>query len=603
MRFLIIFIRAYPWQTAFMVMALLLAGILEGVGLSMILPLLSIAERNQAGATDSAAASAVNDSSALEHLATKIFSTIGMTPTIGGLLVIIVATIALKGAMMLVAKRQVGYTVARIATDLRLKLLRALLVTKWERFLMQPIGSLSNSMATETSRTSKAFQAGVMMIAFIIQAIVYACIAVLVSWKITLLALLAGFVIMYLLKHFINKARGAGKRQTKVLKSLLSLMSDTLQSIKPLKAMARENLADYLLEKKTKNLNKALQKQIFHSQALRAYQEPLLMVFLAIGLYVVLVYWRLPLATVMVLTYLTVQLMKQLNKIQERYQEMVTFESAYWSLQDTIQKVEGEPEATMGDISPSLNREIRLAQISFSYSNNWVLRNASITFPKGMITAIVGPSGAGKTTVVDLVTGLLRPQEGEVWLDDLPLAEVDIRKWRRMIGYIPQETILLHDSILNNVTLGDNELSESEAVEALHAAGAWEFVKSMPQGIHSIVGERGGMLSGGQRQRIAIARALVHKPKLLILDEATSALDPDAEAAICDTLQQLRGKLTILAISHQHALLNIADRAYRIQDGAAIEIDDLAMIGLNLEEIEHETQGKLQAASNHRESL
>jgi ATP-binding cassette subfamily C protein len=603
MRFLITLIRAYPWQSAFMVFALLLAGILEGVGVSMMLPLLSVAEGNRVGAAKTAATGSVSETSTLGQLAAEFFSAIGITPTIGGLLVAIVIAIALKSAMMLVAKKQIGYTVARVATDLRLTLLRALLITSWERFVMQPIGSLANSMATEAHRASKAFQAGVMMIAFIIQAIVYACVAVLVSWKITLLAVLAGFVIMYLLKRFVNKARGAGMRQTKVLKSLLSLMTDTLQSIKPLKAMARENLADYLMEKKTKNLNKALQKQVFHKQALRAYQEPLLMLFLAIGLYVVLVYWRLPLATVMVLVYLTVQLMKQLNKIQERYQEMVIFESAYWSLQDTIQNVEREQEATMGNTLPSLNREIRLDRVSFAYGNSWVLRNASLSFPKGMITAIVGPSGAGKTTVVDLVSGLLRPQQGEVWIDNLPLAKVDIRNWRRMIGYIPQETILLHDTILSNVTLGETELRENDVIDALRAAGAWEFVKSMPQGIHTIVGERGGKLSGGQRQRIAIARALIHKPNLLILDEATSALDPDNECAICDTLELLRGRLTILAISHQHALLNIADRAYRIENGTAIEIEDRAWIGLNLEEIEHETEGKLPAASNHGDLL
>ena len=114
-----------------------------------------------------------------------------------------------------------------------------------------------------------------------------------------------------------------------------------------------------------------------------------------------------------------------------------------------------------------------------------------------------------------------------------------------------QESILLHDSVFNNITLGDPKLSGEDAVNALRAAGAWEFVKEMPQEIQSTVGERGGKLSGGQRQRIAIARALVHRPKLLILDEATTGLDPESESAICDTLRQLRGELTLLAISHQ----------------------------------------------------
>jgi ATP-binding cassette subfamily C protein len=212
--------------------------------------------------------------------------------------------------------------------------------------------------------------------------------------------------------------------------------------------------------------------------------------------------------------------------------------------------------------------------VSFAYAGRAVLNNVSIELPAGSFSALLGPSGSGKTTFADLLTGLLRPQRGDIWMDGVPLAQIDIRSWRGMIGYVPQENLLLHDTILKNITLGEETISASEVETALRAAGAWAFVAQMPKGVHSVVGERGSMISGGQRQRIAIARALVKRPKLLILDEATTALDPKTEKEICTTLQQLKGQITILAISHQTTVVECADWAYRLKDGELIRIKD-----------------------------
>jgi ATP-binding cassette subfamily C protein len=571
MRLLISLGRKYPWQSLIMLLALLLAGVAEGVGLSGLLPLISIAIGKQTGAQGVTFAG----SSGLERTVTETLAAIGLSPTLGVLLTLITLAITLKGILILLAKKRIGYTVAQIATDLRLSLLRSLLVTKWEYYIRQPVGVLTNAMATEANRTSKTYSAGITMIAYLIQAIVYACVAVLVSWRVTLLAVAVGLFLVYLLSHLVKKARRAGLRQTELMKSLLTHLTNILLSIKPIKAMARERRADALLEKKTNRLNKALRKVVLTNETLKASQEPLLIIFAAIGLYAALTYWHMALAKVMVLTFLLVRLVRQLNKVQEQYQQMAISESAYWSLKETIHEAERTREPALGSVVPSLNHGIRLDRVSFAYDQEWVLRDASFDFPSGLFTAIVGPSGVGKTTVADLVIGLLRPQEGEIFIDDLPLAEVDLRRWRKMIGYVPQETLLLHDTVLTNVTLGDAELTEADAEESLRAAGAWEFVRAMPVGMHSTVGERGSMLSGGQRQRIAIARALVHKPKLLILDEPTSALDPESETAICETLGQLRGRgITILAISHQPTMMDVADRAYQLQDDKAFLLQD-----------------------------
>jgi ATP-binding cassette subfamily C protein len=295
-----------------------------------------------------------------------------------------------------------------------------------------------------------------------------------------------------------------------------------------------------------------------------------MMAFTAVILYAALVYLKMSLAIVVATLYLIRRILKNIHKIQIEYQTMTGSESAYWSLQKKMLEAERAREETQGHQVPVFKEGIRINQVTFGYDDKSVLKNLNIDLPRGKFIAIVGPSGAGKTTVVDLVIGLLRPQQGEVYIDDRPMVEIDIYRWRRMIGYVPQETLLLHDTIFFNVTLGDESISEKDVEDALRAAGALDFVREMSDGMHTVVGERGGKISGGQRQRIAIARALVNKPRLLILDEATTALDPETEVAICDTLLELAGKVTILSISHQRAMLEAAEIAYRLEAGGGV---------------------------------
>ncbi len=580
MRLLYTFARKYPMQSTIMLFALLLAGLAEGVGLSALFPLLAtvVNEHSRTGSIQADHPS--SKGSSIEQVVNEILHFLGLEPSIIMLLVIIVTGIVLKSGFVLLAKRQVGYTVADVATDLRLEMLRALLATRWNYYLRQPIGSLANAIATEANRASKAYHYGATLAAYTFESLIIVTVALMVSWKATLTAISAGIIILYLLNRLVKKAKQAGGRQTRLLQSLLSRLTDSLMSVKPLKAMAREESADSFLRKETTRLNKALRKQVFSKEALKALQEPLIVVFLAVGLYVALIYVELSFTTVTVLVFLLARLMKHLGKIQQQYQNMLISESAYWSLAEKIDEAGREREPFLGDQKPQFNKAIRLENISLGYSGQSVLKNASLIFPKGSFTMLVGASGAGKTTVADLIIGLLRPQKGEIWIDKLALADADLKSWRQMIGYVPQETLLLHDTILNNVTLGDPALTPDSVQNALRAAGALEFVEAIPQGMYSIVGERGGRLSGGQRQRIAIARALVHQPLLLILDEATSALDPDSESTIGRTLQKLRGELTIIAISHQPTLIKSADRAYCIENGQAILMDTTAQISV-----------------------
>jgi ATP-binding cassette subfamily C protein len=232
-----------------------------------------------------------------------------------------------------------------------------------------------------------------------------------------------------------------------------------------------------------------------------------------------------------------------------------------------IVEAKSEREAFVGRRTPTLTRGLTLDRVSFGFGSRLVLDDVSMAFPADQLSVIMGPSGVGKTTLVDLLLGLYAPQRGRILIDGAPLTELDLRAWRGMIGYVPQEIILLHDTVFANLALGDPGITAEEAAGALRTAGAWPFVASLPDGLSTTVGERGIQLSGGQRQRIALARALLFKPKLLILDEVTSALDPATEAEICANVRALDGSFTILAITHRPAWVDVADRLYEITPG------------------------------------
>ncbi len=556
-----------------MLACLLLATVAEGIGLSSLLPLLSLAA--QAGAGASTGPDSPVGQGGLAHVAGDLLLSVGLQPSIGLLLVLIVGGMTLKAGFVLLAQKQIGYTVAQVATDLRLALIRALLAARWEYYVRQPVGSLANAFATEASRAAQAYLYGATITTLIVEAVLYTSLAIAVSWQATLVAMGVGVLIAYVLHHLVRRSRRAGAQQTKLLKTVLAQLTDVLYAVKPLKAMARESLIGPLLEGETQRLNRAFQREVLSKEMLRALQEPLVVASLAGGLYIALTRWALPLDSLILLAVLFGNLLNSLNKVQKQYQQMVSYESAFWSIRATIDQSERERQTTHGRKKPVLKSAIHLNQLSFSYGDQLVLHGASLTIPVGRVTAIIGPSGAGKTSIADLLIGLVRPQAGDVWIDDVPLSEVDLKGWRQMVGYVPQETFLLHESVLVNVTLGDPDLTTADVESALQAAGAWEFVAALPEGIHTAVGERGARFSGGQRQRIAIARALVHKPQFLILDEATASLDPESEAAICTTVQQLRGAMTILIISHQPALLRVADTVYHLEGGTVKPLERL----------------------------
>lgn len=578
MRLMLDFFRAYRWQTILMMVALLLSGIAEGIGVSALLPLLNIALSSEATSAVSGASTEVQ--SEFEQTILNVLEFVGIAPTLGNMLAVVLGGVTFKTVFLLLAQRQVGYTAAQVSTDLRLQLLRAILRSKWEYFLHQPVGRLTNAMASEAQRSATAFVNGTTALTFLIPGIIYAGVAFALSWRASLVAIAAGTVVIGLSHFLVNITRKAGKKQTRLMTSLMANLTDTLQSVKPLKAMSREYLADQVLAHDTNLLNKSQRRQVLSAAILNSGQELMFTAFICLGIYVAMEKFDMALTTVMVLVVALGRAFSYFGKVQKQYQKLAEGESAYWSLTDSISAAETAQEDMQGGIPPRFEHSLTMENVHFDYDQHPVFQGLSLQIEAGSLTTLVGPSGSGKTTVIDLAIGLLRPKSGQVLLDGIALQDIDISQWRKMIGYVPQDTILLHDTIVHNVTLGEPSLTADDVERALRAAGAWDFVTQLAQGLDTVVGERGGKLSGGQRQRIVIARALINQPRLLILDEATSALDKDTEEAVRQALDALKGQLTILAISHNQAMVAGADNVYRMTDGRAVRSDTASQSGL-----------------------
>lgn len=559
MRTLFTYIMVFPRRSAFVLLALLIAGIAEGLSLTALLPLISIAVGDSGSSSDSG----------IGKFMEKTLQDIGIEPALDTILIIIVGGMFFKGLVLLLANRQVGYTVAHVATALRLDLIEALLASRWQYYLRQPVGSLANSVATEAYRAANGFEHSVNVLALAIQVLVYAVVALFISWEATLASLVIGLFLLIVLNRLVSATRRAGNKQTRLLRDLLAYLSDVLGSVKSLKAMARDNVADAILHEQTQHLEKATRREVMNRAALTALQEPILAALTASGLYIALVVWELSLPEVMLMVFLLTRILGLLNKTQRRHQQLAAQESAYWALRQAAEDARKAAERATGTIQPTLQQGISLDHVRFNYERKVIFRDLSIEIPVNSFTAVMGPSGTGKSTLLDLLCGLTEPQSGQIRIDNVPLHDINLRQWRHMIGYVSQDTILLHDTVMNNILVGEPALTPEDAERALRQAGAWDFVSALPEGLQTVVGERGGLLSGGQRQRIAIARALAHKPAFLILDEPTSALDPESEQTICETLQRLAKDLTIIAVSHQPAVINAADRVFMLSNGTA----------------------------------
>src|SRR5690606_18070210 len=364
------------------------------------------------------------------------------------LLGIIVLGMTLRAVFQWLAMRQVGYTVAAVATDLRLELVRAVLDARWSFFASQPSGRCANAISMEAYRASAAYREACTAMAGGIHALVYLTIAFLISWPVALLAIAAGGLFLVALGGFVRMSHRAGRRQTDHMMALMAKLVDAMQALKPVKAMGRESQMLRLLEHEAQAFNDAQRRQVLAAETLRLFQQPLLILMVAIGLYALLDRIGMPFASALVMILLFYRLMGLVHQLQSHYQSMASGESAFWEVRDIIERTRADREITAGRQPPPLTDAIVLEHVTLHHGTRPALQDVSLTIPAGALAAIVGPSGAGKTTLADLIAGLYRPDSGDVRIDGVSMSEIDLAAWRRMVGYVPQEPLLLHDSIL-----------------------------------------------------------------------------------------------------------------------------------------------------------
>jgi ATP-binding cassette subfamily C protein len=554
-----LFMGAGGRRRATVLACLLAAGLAEGIGLASLLPLLTVA-------------AGTPGDSAIERAVLSGLDGIGLGPDLGLLLAIVVGGLVAKAGLMLVAMNHVGYAVADVATGLRLDLIERLLEARWGYFTRQPVGRFANLMSLEATRAADAFVASANALALAIQTLVYVVLAVLVSWQAALVAAVAGALISWMVSGLVRSARKAGRRQTTRMRELVGQLGDVLHGIKPLKAMARHVRMGQVFAEQVADLNRALRRQVFARQALRYLQEPLGALFVGAAFFFATTHWNVPIAQLIVMAVLMANVLGSIGKLQQNVQTALIGESAYRACREAVAEAAAMREPGDGGVVPTLTRGLALEGVSFAFGGKPVLEDVTMEVPAGRLTVVMGPSGAGKTTIADVLLGLYRPDRGRVLVDGRDLAGLSLEAWRGLIGYVPQEPFLFHDTVVANVTLGEPGLTRADAERALRQAGAWDFVTALEKGLDQVVGERGLQLSGGQRQRIALARALVHAPRLLILDEVTSALDPATEAEIVRNIRGLAGALTVLVITHQPAWVGAGDRVYRLSDGRLVAL-------------------------------
>jgi ATP-binding cassette subfamily C protein len=551
-----IFFRAEGANPWIVLSCLVLGGLLEAVGVGSILPLVSILFEN--GKTGN---------SPFEQWFGYLFQWLEISPTLTHLLALLLVVTTVRSLVLFGAMTYAGISSARITINLRRRLLRALFRARWSFYSAHGGGKIANSLGNDATRAGDAYLLSAATTASAMQVIAYAAVALFINWKVAIAAMIGGLLLSLASVRILRTTKRAGFKQADRTSALADETTDMILNIKPLRSMNRHAALMDNLSHILRRLKRALYTRYFAKYGLLYGNDMLIIWLLCLG-GALAVKFRLVSATQLIaIGVLFFQMISYVNKLLKNMQSAVEFQGSHARLVEFISEAESARENPGGTKTPAMAADCHFRNVTFHHGDRKILDDISLTIPARKITVIQGPSGAGKTTLIDLLIGFHQPTSGSIHIGETPLAEVSLPAWRNAIGYVPQDLSLFHDTVKANITLLQPDVRDEMVDEAVGLAGASDFLLQLPHGLDTDVGELGGRLSGGQRQRISLARALVRQPDLLILDEVTSALDPVTEAEIVRNIAALRGRYTIIAITHRPAWTEIADRLYTIKAG------------------------------------
>jgi ATP-binding cassette subfamily C protein len=549
---------------------MLLVSLIEGVGLILLIPLLGLTGINVQQGTVGV----------IDGFVSSAFNMAGLRPTLLSVLIVyVLITIAhslLQRWQTLSSASLEHYFV----NHLRRRLYRAITNASWLSFTRDKASAFTHALTTELDRVDIATYSLLAMVVNAAVAAVYILLALRLSVIMTLLVFACGAVLLVVLKGKTRAARLRGEELSAATGEMYSAAIEHLGGMKVVKAYNAEQRNISIFSEITARVAGIYSASTRNYANVKFWFDTGAVLILGLILYLSLEMAAMPVAGVLVLLFLFARIMPKLSTIQQNYQHYVHALPAFAAVLEIEARCLQASEPMPTGFAPvQFRQSVKLERVDFAYEQDgFQLQELDLTIPFGDMTAIVGQSGAGKSTIADLVMGLVTPDSGRVLIDDTALDAKHIKSWRDQIGYVAQDTFLFHDTVRANLLWARPEASEEEMWHALKLAASDEFVRLLPQGLETVMGDRGVRLSGGERQRIALARALLRKPQLLILDEATSALDSENEKRILAAIEELHGQLTILIIAHRLSTIRRADHIYLIERGRLIEHGDWASL-------------------------